>query len=407
MKQRPRTRIKYTSKSSNILKDGDLVYELEENTSEQKVSSPVQTEIRVEKKKRTRKPKQAPTLPLSEKLTENIPAEDKKHPIEDFIVENQINNIHENSVEPGLQTIIGTVSDPLSLESVDQIDPNHPSSAIENYTYTCDPDIIPSETVEVSSVEIIDVEYNEQYEPEPSENPIVPDVSSIKAELPSTKETTLNAQNEPQPEDLPIKISKLEKDTEGGITVSDEYPDVFDYEKTQTEPKPLHVKSEEVEKIDQNQKHNEPVENIKQDKNDATEDEVYEVEVIPNVKEDSNVGGAKRENEDVSATVEEVVENEEPCETISPEAQNNEITSSKDVDAAMERFMLNDLGKILTDLVNGSLVVVASEDEENPSRVINEIYIMDKETGTLSDVPLDLPEDIVNCIVEELNITAA
>lgn len=60
-----------------------------------------------------------------------------------------------------------------------------------------------------------------------------------------------------------------------------------------------------------------------------------------------------------------------------------------------------DIDSILSELINGSLVLVSSEDPNNPGKVINEIFIMNKKTNKLSDTALDLPEDVINYIISE------
>ncbi|KAL9928519.1 transcription factor TFIIIB component B'' homolog Bdp1 [Glossina fuscipes fuscipes] len=51
--------------------------------------------------------------------------------------------------------------------------------------------------------------------------------------------------------------------------------------------------------------------------------------------------------------------------------------------------------KILTELAEGTLVLVSTLDPDNPDNVLNEIYMMDKDTGDLCDEPLNIPDDIV------------
>ncbi|XP_068150523.1 uncharacterized protein Bdp1 [Drosophila tropicalis] len=62
-----------------------------------------------------------------------------------------------------------------------------------------------------------------------------------------------------------------------------------------------------------------------------------------------------------------------------------------------------DIEQILSDLAEGSLVLVSSVDAENGDRVINEIYMYDKSTGELFEEPLNIPEHIVQCILNVMS----
>ncbi|XP_055595438.1 transcription factor TFIIIB component B'' homolog [Uranotaenia lowii] len=74
-------------------------------------------------------------------------------------------------------------------------------------------------------------------------------------------------------------------------------------------------------------------------------------------------------------------------EETEPEEQVPEetVTESSDL-AALENIDLN------------SLVLVESQDTNDPSRTIYEIYVTDPETGKLSEKPLDVPEDVIDNI---------
>ncbi|XP_034669372.1 transcription factor TFIIIB component B'' homolog [Drosophila subobscura] len=60
--------------------------------------------------------------------------------------------------------------------------------------------------------------------------------------------------------------------------------------------------------------------------------------------------------------------------------------------------------KILSELAEGSLVLVSSLDPENEDRVVNEIYMYDKNTGDLCESPLNIPEHIVQCIMNVMQL---
>ncbi|SPP85773.1 transcription factor TFIIIB component B'' homolog [Drosophila guanche] len=60
--------------------------------------------------------------------------------------------------------------------------------------------------------------------------------------------------------------------------------------------------------------------------------------------------------------------------------------------------------KILSELAEGSLVLVSSLDPENENRVVNEIYMYDKNTGDLCESPLNIPEHIVQCIMNVMQL---
>ncbi|XP_058820147.1 uncharacterized protein LOC131682579 [Topomyia yanbarensis] len=52
----------------------------------------------------------------------------------------------------------------------------------------------------------------------------------------------------------------------------------------------------------------------------------------------------------------------------------------------------------LEDIDLNSLVLVESQDTTNPDRTIFEIYVIDQQTGKLSEKPLDVPEDVIENI---------
>lgn len=58
----------------------------------------------------------------------------------------------------------------------------------------------------------------------------------------------------------------------------------------------------------------------------------------------------------------------------------------------------------LEDIDINSLVLVESQDTQNPGRTIYEIYVSDPETGKLSDKPLDVPEDVIENIRSILEV---
>jgi len=59
---------------------------------------------------------------------------------------------------------------------------------------------------------------------------------------------------------------------------------------------------------------------------------------------------------------------------------------------------------ILAELAEGSLVLVSSLDPEHEDRVLNEIYMLDKKTGELCETPLNIPEHIVQCIMNVMKL---
>ncbi|XP_037708330.1 transcription factor TFIIIB component B'' [Drosophila subpulchrella] len=63
-----------------------------------------------------------------------------------------------------------------------------------------------------------------------------------------------------------------------------------------------------------------------------------------------------------------------------------------------------DIEQILAELAEGSLVLVSSLDPEHEDRVLNEIYMLDKKTGELCETPLNIPEHIVQCIMNVMKL---
>lgn len=51
----------------------------------------------------------------------------------------------------------------------------------------------------------------------------------------------------------------------------------------------------------------------------------------------------------------------------------------------------------------GSLVVVASQDSKDPTKIVHEIFVMSPTTGQLSEEPLDLPPDVIQQIMLTMN----
>ncbi|TMW45990.1 hypothetical protein DOY81_008932 [Sarcophaga bullata] len=79
-----------------------------------------------------------------------------------------------------------------------------------------------------------------------------------------------------------------------------------------------------------------------------------------------------------------------------PEIFNNETCSSVISERELNE---EDIQTILTELADGSLVLVSSLDPDDPDKVLNEIYMVDKDTGELCDEPLNIPDNIVQCIL--------
>ncbi|XP_061390241.1 uncharacterized protein DDB_G0284459 [Musca vetustissima] len=62
-----------------------------------------------------------------------------------------------------------------------------------------------------------------------------------------------------------------------------------------------------------------------------------------------------------------------------------------------------DIQRILTELAEGSLVLVSTLDPDDPDKVLNEIFMVDKNTGDLCDEPLNIPDNIVQCILSVMS----
>lgn len=63
----------------------------------------------------------------------------------------------------------------------------------------------------------------------------------------------------------------------------------------------------------------------------------------------------------------------------------------------------HDIEQIMTELAEGSLVLVSSLDAEHEERILNEIYMYDKDTGELCEQPLQIPEHIVQSILNVMS----
>ncbi|KAH8403320.1 hypothetical protein KR222_010350 [Zaprionus bogoriensis] len=63
----------------------------------------------------------------------------------------------------------------------------------------------------------------------------------------------------------------------------------------------------------------------------------------------------------------------------------------------------HDIEQILMELAEGSMVLVSSLDAEHEDHVVNEIYLYDKQTGELSEQPLQIPEHIVQSILNVMS----
>ncbi|KAI8118759.1 hypothetical protein FF38_11786 [Lucilia cuprina] len=79
-----------------------------------------------------------------------------------------------------------------------------------------------------------------------------------------------------------------------------------------------------------------------------------------------------------------------------PEIINNDTCSSVISERELNE---EDIQSILTELAEGSLVLVSSLDPDDPDKVLNEIYMVDKNTGELCEEPLNIPDNIVQCIL--------
>ncbi|TDG43351.1 hypothetical protein AWZ03_010219 [Drosophila navojoa] len=83
-------------------------------------------------------------------------------------------------------------------------------------------------------------------------------------------------------------------------------------------------------------------------------------------------------------------------ESPTPEAAEQSISFGEEVNE-------HDIEQIITELSEGSMVLVSSLDADREDRVINEIYMYDSQTGDLSEQPLKIPEHIVQCILNVMS----
>lgn len=63
----------------------------------------------------------------------------------------------------------------------------------------------------------------------------------------------------------------------------------------------------------------------------------------------------------------------------------------------------SDIQQILTELSEGTMVLVSTLDPNNDDKVLNEIYMLDKVTGDLCERPLDIPDAIVQGILNVMS----
>lgn len=88
------------------------------------------------------------------------------------------------------------------------------------------------------------------------------------------------------------------------------------------------------------------------------------------------------------------IEEEQCAEVITPDDHDPTPPSSADPN----------IEQILAELAEGSLALVSSLDPEHEDRVLNEIYMLNKKTGELCENPLDIPEHIVKCIMNVMQL---
>uniref|UniRef100_A0A1A9UXL6 Myb-like domain-containing protein n=1 Tax=Glossina austeni TaxID=7395 RepID=A0A1A9UXL6_GLOAU len=79
------------------------------------------------------------------------------------------------------------------------------------------------------------------------------------------------------------------------------------------------------------------------------------------------------------------------------------ISLSDEIQEPDNDLVQQNIQKILTELAEGTLILVSTLDPDNPDKVLNEIYMMDKDTGDLCDEPLNIPDDIVQCIMSVMS----
>ncbi|XP_030376841.1 transcription factor TFIIIB component B'' homolog [Scaptodrosophila lebanonensis] len=131
--------------------------------------------------------------------------------------------------------------------------------------------------------------------------------------------------------------------------------------------------------------------------------EIMAPEAHPNVESEPTKGqkrekvvinmddGALNYVSDVESTTTENMATEKSTGPVTP--------ASPATGSATPGITEHDIEQILMELGEGSLVLVSSLDAQSEDRVINEIYMYDKETGDLSAEPLDIPDHIVQCIL--------
>lgn len=119
---------------------------------------------------------------------------------------------------------------------------------------------------------------------------------------------------------------------------------------------------------------------------------------------------------EVPSKVERIEEEEPPQEETPPEVEETPEEDEADIggydgaaddqgaeEGEEEQEEPRGLGP-LEDIDINSLVLVESQDTQNPGRTIYEIYVSDPETGKLSDKPLDVPEDVIENIRSILEV---
>ncbi|XP_075150174.1 transcription factor TFIIIB component B'' homolog Bdp1 [Haematobia irritans] len=98
---------------------------------------------------------------------------------------------------------------------------------------------------------------------------------------------------------------------------------------------------------------------------------------------------------------------QEPQSIVQPQSivPPPDLTCGDTTSSIMSERELNeqDIQQILTELAEGSLVLVSTLDPDDPDKVLNEIFMVDKNTGDLCDEPLNIPENIVQCILSVMS----
>lgn len=90
------------------------------------------------------------------------------------------------------------------------------------------------------------------------------------------------------------------------------------------------------------------------------------------------------------------VNNDSDNNSKSDDSNNDDESDDDDDDSDSD-----DIDK-LKDL-QGSLVVVASTDQNDPTKIVHEVFVMSSVTGQLSEEPLDLPQDVIEQIMLTMN----